>query len=163
MRVLIPESAVRACLVTGSIVYVVLNTSGQFMGLFVQQSGRGVAALAEAVVGSFAGTVAGVMTAELVKHATHGYFVPAIQVGSQASSVGVAAGAGLAAGLLVTLYHHGSHFVIQAAQKFQTQELTPIDYDEFFDDGFSVLTLQSVLGNLPEPPAKIDDPASSKD
>lgn len=150
MEVIIPPVAIQACLTTGSLVYIVLNSAGDLTGLFVSKTTLTVATTVGAVTTLVAGGTAGFITAEAIKTLSEGTFIPAVQKGSRIGALGIAGGAGLVAGLVVTLAVHGSAFVVQTYRRLQRQDVHPIDYELFDEEeDFKVVHLYSVLGNPP--------------
>ena len=147
--VIIPQSAIQACLTTGAFVYIVLNSAGDLTGLFVSKTALAIATSVGAVTTLIAGAPAGFVTAEAIKAVSEGTFIPAVQTGSRLSALGIAGGAGLVAGLVVTLAVHGSAFVVQTYRRLQRQDIHPIDYELFDEEDFKVVHLYSVLGNPP--------------
>jgi hypothetical protein len=150
MELIIPQSAIQACLTTGSIVYIVLNSAGDLTGLFVSKTTLALASAVGIATTFVAGAPAGFVTAEAIKTLSEGTYIPAIRTGSRLGALGVAAGAGLVAGLVVTLAVHGSAFAVQAYRRLQPQDIHPIDYELFYEEDFTVVHLYSVFGNPPE-------------
>ena len=150
MEIIIPQSAIQACLTTGSIVYIVLNSAGDLTGLFVSKTTLALANAVGIATTFVAGAPAGFITTEAIKTLSEGTYIPAIRTGSRLGALGVAAGAGLVAGLVVTLAVHGSAFAVQAYRRLQRQDMHPIDYELFYEEDFTVVHLYSVLGNPSE-------------
>jgi hypothetical protein len=145
MKVIIPNSAIQAGMIVGSVVFVVVSELGDVVGLFVRK-GAGVAgAAAGGLATVLAGPVAGVVTQETIRGATDGYFVPVMRTGGRVGALGTAAAAGLAAGLVVTLAHHGGQFIIR--QIWGDGNKCPPEPFEFTaedDADFSVICLPAV-------------------
>ena len=154
MNLLIPSAALQAGLAVGGFVYLVISSSGEVTGLFVSQVALGASLLSGGVVGLLGGSIAGSITAAAVKELAEGYFVPAVRTGSRLTGLGIAAGAGLAAVAVVSLVLVGGRWLIQSIAGAGKQEVTPIDYLILTDGDFSVVMLESVLGN-PEGPSDI--------
>lgn len=144
MEVIIPASAVATGFFTGGLVYIVLNTCGEVSGLFVSKVGVSASLAAGSLATLLGGPAAGIVTAEVVSAASEGYFVPAVKVGSRITALGISAGAGLAAGVVVTLAHHAGRLVVRTMRGLQAQDICPIDYDILRDGDFDVITLYSV-------------------
>jgi hypothetical protein len=147
MNLLIPAAALQTGLAVGGFVYVVLNTCGEVSGLFVSKFALCSSSLVGGVTGVVFGTVAGTISASVVQTIADGYFVPAVKTGSRLTSLGIAAGAGIAAVAVVSLLCVGGHYVIESIKAARRQEVTPIDYLILTDGDFSVVMLESVLGN----------------
>jgi hypothetical protein len=147
MELIIPAEALRAGVVVGSLVFVVLNAVGEVSGLFVRNVGLGASAVSGSLVSCAAGSIAGTVTAEAVKGMTDGYFVPAVKRGAQASGFSIATGAGVATVVVVTIGIFGGRYVLNKIRAARPQDFTPIDYDCYEDSGFDVLSLNAVLGN----------------
>ncbi len=132
-------------MIVGSVVFVVVSELGDVVGLFVRK-GAGVAgAAAGGLATVLAGPVAGVVTQEAIRGATDGYFVPVMRTGGRVGALGTAAAAGLAAGLVVTLAHHGGQFIIRQiwgdGNKCQPE---PFEFTAEDDADFSVICLPAV-------------------
>jgi hypothetical protein len=147
MELFIPKAAIHAGIIVGSLVYVVCNTAGEITGLFVSKTSQGTSYVVGGAVGAIAGSFAGVLTAEAIKTATDGYFVPAVKTGSRLSGLGISVGAGAATVVVVSLAMLGSRFVVNAIRHAQKQDFTPIDYTLYVDNDFSVLQLEAIVGN----------------
>ena len=144
MEVIIPASAVSTGVFTSGLVYIVLNTCGEVSGLFVSKVGLSASVAAGSLATLLGGPAVGVITAEIVSAASEGYFVPAVKVGSRLSALGISAGAGLAAGLVVTLSYHAGCLIVKTLRTLQKQDIQPIDFSLLTDGEFSVITLESV-------------------
>ena len=144
MDVIIPASAVNTGIFTSGIVYIVLNTCGDVSGLFVSKVGLSASVVAGSLATLLGGPAMGVITAEVVSTASEGYFVPAVKVGSRLSALGISAGAGLAAGLVVTLTYHAGRLAVKTLRSLQKQDVCPIDFSLLTDGEFSVITLEAV-------------------
>ena len=147
MNLLIPSAAVSTGLAVGGFIYLVVSTSGEVTGLFVSKVALAASLLSGGVVGLLGGPIAGSIAAAAVKEIADGYFVPAVRTGSRLTGLGIAAGAGLTAVALVSLVLVGGRWVVQRISAAGRQEVTPIDYLILTDGDFSVVMLESVLGN----------------
>jgi len=165
MNLLIPAAALQTGLAVSGFVYVVLNTCGEISGLFISKVALGASLLVGGATGVVFGTVAGAISASAVQTITDGYFVPAVKTGSRLTSLGIAAGAGLAAIAVVSLLCVGGHYVIESIKAARRQEVTPIDYNILTDGDFNVVILETAVGNpegLSDIAGKIDDPSNLK-
>ena len=145
VKVIIPSSAIQAGLVVGSVVFVVVGELGEVVGLFVRKGAGATGMAAGGVATVLAGPVAGIMTQEAVRAATDGWLIPAVRTGGRIGAVGAAAAAGVAAGLVVTLAHHGGQFIVR--QIWGSQDKCPpegIEYMTEDDADFSVICLPTV-------------------
>jgi hypothetical protein len=149
MEFIIPPSAIQACLTTGSLVYIVLNSAGELTGLFVSKTALAVASVAGIATTFIAGAPTGFVTAEVIKNLSEGTYIPAIRTGSRLGALGIATGVGLVAGLVVTLAVHGSAFAVKAYRSLQRQDVHPIDYELIYEEDFTIVHLYAVLGNPP--------------
>ena len=149
INVIIPHSAIQACLTTGSVVYIVLNSAGDLTGLFVSKTTLALASIAGVATTFVVGAPAGFVTSEAIKTLSEGTYIPAIRTGSRLGALGIATGVGLVAGLVVTRAVHGSAFAVQAYRHLQRQDIHPIDYELFYEEDFTIVHLYAVLGNPP--------------
>jgi hypothetical protein len=157
MDVLIPAEAFRAGVVVGSLVYVVTNVLGEVTGLFISKAGLAASMLSGGIVTCAAGSVAGVIAAETVKHLSEGYFVPVVKRGAYLSGFGLATGVGVATVAVVTLGIHGGRFILNKIRPAKPADVVPIDYDDYDDCDFSVIHLNAVLGNPEGPPHNLSE------
>jgi hypothetical protein len=122
----------------------VLNSCGELSGLFISKVGLSASVAAGSFATLLGGPAAGIVTAEVVSAASDGYFVPAVKIGSRITALGIGAGAGLAAAVVVTLTHHAGRLVVQTMRSLQKQDITPIDYTILTDSDYSVIILDSI-------------------
>jgi len=144
MEVIIPSSAVGTGLFTGGLVYIVLNSCGELTGLFFSKVGLSASVAAGSFATLLGGPAAGVITASVVSAASEGYFVPAVKIGSRITALGIGAGAGLTAAVVVTLAHQAGRIVVKTMRSLQKQDITPIDYTILTDNDYSVIILDSI-------------------